>query len=225
MAGGAVRPRPPGWRDELAAAEGAPRARRMVGRPRPRARRRRRRADHVEGGLDGAGALRGRSGACTGATRGADPRASWSWWDGFDLLLTPTTAEPGPPLGAYKRGFAPGRGQRVHSGVQRDRTTCGVVPLGWPSDGLPRGVQLVAAHGRDDVLIRIGASSKTPRPGSTAAPARLDGTKGAHPPDVLIPIEAEQAEARDAAEEERVDLPRARAATSPARNAAGARRR
>ncbi len=87
-----------------------------------------------------------------------------SWWDGFDLLLTPTTAEPGPPLGAYKRGFAPGRGSaftRVFNATGQPALS---LPLGWPSDGLPRGVQLVAAHGRDDVLIRIGAQLEAAAP-------------------------------------------------------------
>ncbi len=55
-----------------------------------------------------------------------------SWWDGFDLLLTPTTAEPGPPLGAYKRGFAPGRGSaftRVFNATGQPAVS---LPLGWP---------------------------------------------------------------------------------------------
>ncbi|HMK12360.1 MAG TPA: amidase [Acidimicrobiales bacterium] len=80
-----------------------------------------------------------------------------SWWHDFDLLLTPTTAEPGPPLGAYKAGFAPGRGSaftRVFNATGQPALS---LPLGWPADGMPRGVQLVAAYGRDDVLIRIGS--------------------------------------------------------------------
>ena len=91
-------------------------------------------------------------------------RDIWSWWDGFDLLLTPTTAEPGPPLGAYKRGFAPGRGSaftRVFNATGQPALS---LPLGWPSDGLPRGVQLVAAHGRDDVLVRVGSQLEEAAP-------------------------------------------------------------
>jgi amidase len=87
-----------------------------------------------------------------------------SWWHGFDLLLTPTTAEPGPPLGAYKRGFAPGRGSaftRVFNATGQPALS---LPLGWPDDGMPRGVQLVAAHGRDDVLMRVGAQLETAAP-------------------------------------------------------------
>ncbi len=92
-----------------------------------------------------------------------------AWWrgpdrDGFDLLLTPTTAEPGPPLGAYKQGFAPGRGSaftRVFNATGQPALS---LPLGWPDDGLPRGVQLVAAYGRDDVLIRVGSQLEEAAP-------------------------------------------------------------
>ncbi len=92
-----------------------------------------------------------------------------TWWrgpdrDGFDLLLTPTTAEPGPPLNAYKQGFAPGRGSaftRVFNATGQPALS---LPLGWPDDGLPRGVQLVAAYGREDVLMRVGAQLEQAAP-------------------------------------------------------------
>ncbi len=102
-----------------------------------------------------------------------------AWWagpnrDGFDLLLTPTTAEPGPELGAYKRGFKPGRGSaftRVFNATGQPALS---LPLGWPDDGLPRGVQLVAAYGREDVLIRIGAQLEAAAPWKDRRPpARL----------------------------------------------------
>ncbi len=92
-----------------------------------------------------------------------------AWWagpdrDGFDLLLTPTTAEPGPELGAYKRGFKPGRGSaftRVFNATGQPALS---LPLGWPDDGLPRGVQLVAAYGREDMLIRVGSQLEQAAP-------------------------------------------------------------
>jgi amidase len=87
-----------------------------------------------------------------------------SWWDGFDLLLTPTTAEPGPPLGAYKQGFAPGRGSAFTRVFNVTGQPALSLPLGWPDDGMPRGVQLVAAHGREDVLIRVGAQLEQAAP-------------------------------------------------------------
>jgi amidase len=83
-----------------------------------------------------------------------------SWWSddhgGHDLLLTPTTAEPAPPLGEYKRHYAPGRASAFSRVVNATGQPALSLPLGWPDDGLPRGVQLVAAHGREDVLVRVG---------------------------------------------------------------------
>ena len=38
------------------------------------------------------------------------------------------------------------------------------LPLGWPDDGLPRGVQFVAAYGREDVLVRLGAQLEAAAP-------------------------------------------------------------
>ena len=92
-----------------------------------------------------------------------------SWWrgpdrDGFDLLLTPTSAEPGPPLGAYKQGFAPGRGSAFTRVFNATGQPAMSLPLGWPADGMPRGVQLVAAYGREDVLMRVGAQLEQAAP-------------------------------------------------------------
>jgi amidase len=87
------------------------------------------------------------------------------WWDDFDLLLTPTSAEPGPPLGVYKQGtFTPGRGSaftRVFNATGQPAVS---LPLGWPNDGMPRGVQLVAGLGREDLLIRIGSQLEQAAP-------------------------------------------------------------
>ncbi len=47
------------------------------------------------------------------------------------------------------------------------------LPLGWPDDGMPRGVQLVAAYGRDDVLIRVGSQLETAAPWFDRRPALI----------------------------------------------------
>jgi len=86
------------------------------------------------------------------------------WWDDFDLLLTPSTAEPGPPLGAYKQGFAPGRGSAFTRVFNVTGQPALSLPLGWPDDGLPRGVQLVAASNREDLLVRVGAQLEEAAP-------------------------------------------------------------
>jgi amidase len=87
-----------------------------------------------------------------------------SWWAHHDLLVTPATAEPPPLLGTYKQGFAPGRASaftRVFNATGQPAVS---LPLGWPADGLPRGVQLAAAPGRDDLLVRIGAQLEAAQP-------------------------------------------------------------
>jgi amidase len=99
-----------------------------------------------------------------------------TWWrgpdrDGFDLLITPTTAEPGPLLGAYKQGFAPGRGSAFTRVFNVTGQPALSLPLGWPDDGMPRGVQLVAAYGREDVLMRVGAQLEGAAPWAHRRPS------------------------------------------------------
>ena len=95
------------------------------------------------------------------------------WWaDGFDLLLTPTIPEPPPRLGEFDatpadplHGFARG-GAFVAFTLPFNVTGQPAIslPLHWSSDGLPIGVQLVAAYGREDVLIRVAAQLEAARP-------------------------------------------------------------
>jgi amidase len=99
-----------------------------------------------------------------------------SWWrgparDGYDVLVTPATAEPGPPLGAYKQGYTPGRAgafTRVFNVTGQPALS---LPLGWPDDGMPRGVQLVAAYGREDVLVRLAAQLEAAAPWAHRRPS------------------------------------------------------
>jgi amidase len=93
-----------------------------------------------------------------------------SWWDGFDLLVTPTTAERPPPLGAYKAGYVPGRASAFTRAFNVTGQPALSLPLGWPDDGLPRGVQFVAAYGREDVLVRLGAQLEAAAPWAARRP-------------------------------------------------------
>jgi amidase len=104
-----------------------------------------------------------------------------SWWaeDGFDLLLTPTCAEPPPPLGQFEsppdNPAAPLMRAVPFGTFTAGFNTTGQpaisLPLHWTDAGLPVGVQLVAAYGREDVLLRIAAQLEQARPWADRRPA------------------------------------------------------
>jgi amidase len=110
----------------------------------------------------------------------AQTRQIVQWWSaGFDLLLTPTAAEPPPPLGS----FAPTADNPL-AGVLRAApftTFTGPfnitgqpaisLPLHWSAQGLPIGTQLVAAYGREDLLIRVAAQLEAAQPWAARRPA------------------------------------------------------
>ena len=86
-----------------------------------------------------------------------------TWWEDFDLLLTPTTALPPPRLGELTPSDDdPVRGSRAsipYSLFTSPFNTSGQPAISLPlgsSDGLPVGVQLVAAYGREDRLLSVG---------------------------------------------------------------------
>ena len=87
-----------------------------------------------------------------------------SWWNEFDLLVTPTTAAAPTPLGDYVRSYQSGRGSAFTRPFNMTGQPALSVPLGWPADGLPRGVQLIAGYGRDDLLIRLAAQLELAAP-------------------------------------------------------------
>jgi amidase len=103
-----------------------------------------------------------------------------SWWaeEGFDLLLTPTCAEPPPRLGEFDappdNPAAP-----LMRAIPFGTFTAGFNSTGQPAislpmhhtpEGLPVGVQLVAAYGREDVLLRVAAQIEQARPWSDRRP-------------------------------------------------------
>jgi amidase len=109
--------------------------------------------------------------------------SAWRWiqgatrrmarfWESYDLWLTPTVTSPPPPIGTFTSPpddplagilaaseFAPftalfnATGQPAAS-----------LPLTKNAAGLPIGVQLVAAYGREDVILRVAAQLERARP-------------------------------------------------------------
>jgi len=86
------------------------------------------------------------------------------WWEHFDLLVTPTTAGPPTVLGDYTKGYESGRGSAFTRPFNVTGQPAMSLPLGWPADGLPRGVQLIAPIGRDDLLITVAAALEAVEP-------------------------------------------------------------
>ncbi len=112
-----------------------------------------------------------------------DWRQQWcarviDWWSDFDLLLTPTLGEPPLPI---EELWPP----RERPWALLDRLAASVafaepwnetgqpavsLPLHVSAEGLPVGVQLVAAPGREDLLLRIAARLEEARPWSARRP-------------------------------------------------------
>ena len=96
-----------------------------------------------------------------------------AWYEGgFDLLLTPTMAAPpaplgtfdqrsGDPLDAFRAAVPFGAFTAMFNATGQPAIS---LPLHWTEDGLPVGVQLVAAFGREDVLIDIAAQLEVAQP-------------------------------------------------------------
>lgn len=97
--------------------------------------------------------------------------AQW-WGDGFDLLLTPTIAAPPPPLGtlvADPRNPSEGWNRLLDliqftPAYNITGQPAVSLPLYWNAEGLPIGTQLVAAFGREDLLIQIASQLEQARP-------------------------------------------------------------
>ncbi len=101
-------------------------------------------------------------------------RSIAGWWQeqGFDLLLTPTCAAPPPPLGHFAiEGGDVGRSVAravAYSAFTSPFNVTGQpavsLPLHWNAEGLPVGVQLVAAFAREDLLVRVASQLERAQP-------------------------------------------------------------
>ena len=106
-------------------------------------------------------------------------RAIQSWWaEGWDLLLTPTLAEPPVPVGTMPndstRPMAPlaraGEWVVFTSQFNMSGQPAISLPLHRTPTGLPVGIQLVAAYAREDVLIRVASQLEQAMPWAHLTP-------------------------------------------------------
>jgi amidase len=97
---------------------------------------------------------------------------------GFDLMLTPTMGELPTPLGTFDDS-----GPEPLAVIERGARTAAFtalfnatgqpaisLPLYWSDEGLPVGVQLIAAYGREDLLIRAASQLEEARPWAGRVP-------------------------------------------------------
>jgi len=103
-----------------------------------------------------------------------------AWWEEgpYDLLLTPTQAQPPPLLGSVTstreeplRGFLRAAPYGVFT-LPFNLTGQPAIslPLWWTSEGLPVGAQLVAPAGREDLLLQVAAQLERAEPWSRRRP-------------------------------------------------------
>ena len=103
--------------------------------------------------------------------------ASW-WQEGWDLLLTPTCAEPPPPLGSFAgspenplAGYLKAAPYGAFTLLFNLSGQPGIsLPLHWNDEGLPVGIHLVAATGREDLLLRVASQLEAAQPWADRLP-------------------------------------------------------
>ncbi|HEU0103051.1 MAG TPA: amidase family protein [Mycobacteriales bacterium] len=89
--------------------------------------------------------------------------AGW-WAGGFDVLLTPTVNGPPPLLGTLEDGAAVSRWMPYGAQFNVTGQPAVSLPLHVHEGGLPLGLQLVAAYGREDLLLRVAAQLEAAAP-------------------------------------------------------------
>jgi amidase len=98
-----------------------------------------------------------------------------AWWDsGWDLLVMPVLNGVPPPLGWVSdpvdglTRLLPLVQYTAQANVSGQPAIS--LPLHWSAQGLPVGVQLVAAFGREDLLLRVAAQLEQAAPWAQRRP-------------------------------------------------------
>ncbi len=107
----------------------------------------------------------------------ANARLIAGFFETYDLWLTPTVSTPPPPLGAFKSTpenplggiFAAAEFAPFTPAFNATGQPAISLPLYRNAAGLPIGSQLVAAYGREDLLIRVASQLEAARPFTHAA--------------------------------------------------------
>ena len=106
-------------------------------------------------------------------------RAMAEWWaGGWDLLVTPSTALPAPPIGELvstpDNVLASFINSLPYGTFTLPFNLSGQpaisIPMGHTAGGLPLGAQLAAAYGREDLLLRVAAQIEDANPWPHLAP-------------------------------------------------------
>jgi amidase len=94
-----------------------------------------------------------------------------AFWNGYDLVLTPTLAQPPPPVGALMDEADPwanfDKAWQFTPFTQVANVTglpAVSVPLYWSDDCLPIGVQLIGRPVDEATLIQVSAQLEQARP-------------------------------------------------------------
>ena len=110
-------------------------------------------------------------------------RALAQWWhDGFDVLVTPTLSRIPFPVGSFTNDPSdPLKPSRLATEWVRFTPQFNMsgqpaisLPLARTANGLPIGVQLVAAYGGEDLLLRVAAQLEAASPWKDFVPTALD---------------------------------------------------
>lgn len=114
------------------------------------------------------------------ATLNANRRAFGSFFETYDVWITPTTAMPSEPWGRYNQGL---QGLTAREYVLKTEAPVQFcvpynvsgfpaisLPLGQTADGLPIGVQIGTRHGGEALLIRIASALEIAMPWKDRVP-------------------------------------------------------